>query len=246
LLLLARPAELLSSERKAEIVALLSRADVGHAARFRADRDRDIALASRATQRLALSMATGGEIAPHAWRFAAEQNGRPTLVDAPGGCRELRFSAANTAGLVGCVVTTGGAIGLDLEARRDRLPGELLRDCLGEQERSELLALTEREQPDRFVRLWTVKEAYFKARGLGVSEDLSELEVVLRADREPILKIGASLRDSESLWHVESWQPTAEHFAAICVERTGRDDLIALSRRWATDVGDAMSRAPVR
>src|SRR5688572_4437906 len=102
LLLLARPAELLAAIPRASVSELLSAADADHVARFRAARDRDIALASRATQRLALSLATGDEVAPRAWQFVAGQNGRPALLAPPSKWTALRFSVSNTVDLVGC------------------------------------------------------------------------------------------------------------------------------------------------
>src|SRR4029079_17242972 len=95
----ARPEAMEDPRQRAAAEAILDADDRAPVARFRFEADRDLALASRALQRRALS-AHATDIAPEAWRFAADANGRPAIV-APTGARGLVFSVANTRGLVG-------------------------------------------------------------------------------------------------------------------------------------------------
>lgn len=234
LLLLARPTELLAENQRARLAELLSKSDRDHVARFRAERDRDIAMASRALQRLALSAATDDEVAPRAWQFVAGANDRPVLFGPPQRWSTLRFSVANTIGLVGCLVAADREVGLDLELLREQLPAELLPHCLSEREHAALLTLGERDQVDRFMQLWTAKEAYLKARGLGVGEPLAQVEILFDGDSNPTLALGGALGDTADRWQLEISRPTVEHVAAICVERRQSEGPIAISRRWAT------------
>lgn len=233
LLLLARPEELLAGDLRSHVIRLLSPIDLAHASRFHAARDRDIALASRATQRLALSSFTGQDVTPMAWQFVTGQNGRPLLHAPPPSWNTLRFNAANAFGLVGCVVCANREVGLDLEMRGKELSADLLGRCLSVRERSELHALVERDRPDRFTRLWTAKEAYLKARGLGIIESLDQVEIDFSADDEPALRLGAELDDIGSHWHLQYLQPTAEHFAALCVELVAGIASPRITQRWA-------------
>jgi 4'-phosphopantetheinyl transferase len=242
LLLLARPEQLLAGDARERIVALLSPHDLEHAARFRSERDRDVALASRATQRLALSRAADEKVRPAQWRFATDSGGRPLLESPPATWGALRFSAANTVGLVGCAVSLGREVGLDLERRCDALPAELVERCLSEREQAELLALAERERPDRFTRLWTAKEAYLKARGLGIVEPLDQVEIVFGANEPPALTIGPELRDDGAAWRLDCLQPTGDHFAAVCVERGATRGVVSIKQRWL-GLHDARSSA---
>lgn len=238
LLVLANPAELLASEHRAHVAGLVAPSDHDHVARFRAERDRDIALASRATQRLALSLAADGRVAPPAWRFTAGQNDRPQLCAATHRALPLQFSASNTVGLVGCAVAANRAVGLDLERAREDLPEELLERCLSVSERGDLLALPQEERAARFVYLWTVKEAYLKARSLGVAEPLQEIEVRLDDLARPVLHLGPALGDIAARWYLETWRPTSQHFAAVCIERFAVDRDLRVNRRWAASTGD--------
>jgi 4'-phosphopantetheinyl transferase len=232
LLLLARPEQLLVGDARERIVALLSPHDLEHAARFRSKRDRDVALASRATQRLALSRAAAEAVRPAQWRFATDPGGRPLLESPPAAWSGLHFSAANTIGLVGCAVSLGREVGLDLERRCAALPAELLERCLSDRERAELLALPERDRPDRFTRLWTGKEAYLKARGLGIVEPLDQVEIAFGANETLALTIGPELRDDGDAWLLDCLRPTDDHFAAVCVERGASHGVVSIKQRW--------------
>jgi 4'-phosphopantetheinyl transferase len=246
LVLLAIPDELLAADAATgtrdpsgsvrrsgqEPLACLAPEDVEHASRFRAERDRDVAFASRVVQRLALSLATGDEVAPAAWRFAAADNGRPVLHSPPEAWSGLRFSAANTVGLVGCAVRPSGSVGLDLERRRDSLPAELVDRCLSGRERAELLGLSECERPERFMRLWTAKEAYLKARGIGIVDELDQVEIRIVSERAE-LSLGPALRDDGERWRLVQLQPTREHIGALCVERVDGAAPPTIRQQWA-------------
>lgn len=223
---------MLAGERRDGVTGLLSPTDVAHVERFRSERDRDIALASRATQRLALSAFTAQSVAPVAWQFAEGGNGRPRLHEPPAPWHELRFSAANAIGLVGCAVCIGREIGLDLEPRRQDLTRDLLDSCLSSRERRQLDALAEPDRPDRFAQLWTAKEAYLKARGLGITDSLDQVEVDFDAGPGPALRLGTALEDSGGRWQLRYLQPTADHVVALCIERVDRTAGAQVSPRW--------------
>ena len=244
LLLLARPSEMLAGDRRPVVTGLLSRADVAHVERFRAERDRDMALASRATQRLALSAFTAQSVAPGAWQFAEGGNGRPLLHEPPAPWRSLRFSAANAIGLVGCAVCIGREIGLDLEPRRQDLTRDLLDSCLSSRERQQLDAVAESDRPDRFAHLWTAKEAYLKARGLGITDSLDQVEVDFDAGPGPALRLGVALEDADGRWQLRYLQPTADHVVALCIERVNGAAGAQVSPRWVQFPAAGASAAP--
>ena len=170
--------------------------------------------ASRALQRRALSSCT--DIAPDAWRFVADNNGRPRIA-APAGAPPLCFSVANTRGLVACAVSLARDVGLDVETWRDDVPALLVQRCFGPDERTALASLPTAAQPRRFVELWTLKEAYIKARGLGLSLPLERIGLALD-DGPPRLVLDPSLGDDGASWQLALWSPTSSHAAALCVQ----------------------------
>jgi 4'-phosphopantetheinyl transferase len=63
-----------------------------------------------------------------------------------------------------------------------------------------LEGLSPDEQHAAFFRLWTLKEAFVKARGQGLSIPLDEFAFVLSADRPPQLFLEAPGHDDPSEW----------------------------------------------
>lgn len=216
LVLLARPEVLLAGAAAvARAERVVSSSDREHVARFRFERDRTMALASRVVQRCALSLAAGGSVPPEDWRFTADERSRPRLEGARGELAELDFNATNTRGLVGCAVTRGALVGFDVEPIRADAPPELVARCFSSEERAALASLPEAERPARFVALWTAKEAYLKARGVGLTAPLEAISVAFADPEAPALVRAEG--DPELLaWRLSQWSPTPEHVAAVC------------------------------
>jgi 4'-phosphopantetheinyl transferase len=216
---LARPERLGEPTARARAHAVLDGPDRAHVARFVFERDREVALASRALQRLALAAETG--VDPAAWRFAAGAHGRPEIT-APRtpALAPVRFNVANTAGLVGCAIALDRELGLDLEAHRADAPPELVARCFTPAERAGLAARPAAEQPRRFIELWVCKEAYLKARGVGLGLPLEQIDIVLdEQDQAPRLRLDPALADDAASWQLALWSPTPAHAAALCIRR---------------------------
>ena len=97
--------------------------------------------------------------------------GRPVLR---GLGADLQVSLTHTDELIVVGVSRAGPIGVDAEPAGRRISFEALRDLVCTPEEAELLAaLPEKERTDRFLRLWTLKEAYTKALGHGMRRRFS-------------------------------------------------------------------------
>lgn len=107
--------------------------------------------------------------------------GRLDLARLPGGRpvlrglgEDLRVSLAHTDELIVVGVSRAGPVGVDAEPAGRRVSFEALRDHVCTAEEAELLAaLPEEERTDRFLCLWTLKEAYTKALGHGIRRRFS-------------------------------------------------------------------------
>ena len=111
--------------------------------------------------------------------FALTGSGKPYL-DIPGA---PHFSISHSGNYVMCVVSEC-EVGCDTEvipdtckiANYDRISDH----CFGEREKQQLAAFRdEKERAVMFCRLWTLKEAYVKAVGKGLSIPFSSFEICL-------------------------------------------------------------------
>jgi 4'-phosphopantetheinyl transferase len=151
----------------ARYASLLAPEEAARHARFLAEKDRDAYLVARALVRCALS--TYADVEPHAWRFVANARGRPRIAGplAPG--HALRFNLSHTDTLVALAVTRGRLVGVDIEAPGREAPLDVAQRFFAAPEIAALQGLPSAEQAGRFWELWTLKESYLKARGMGLA-----------------------------------------------------------------------------
>lgn len=88
---------------------------------------------------------------------------------------ELRVSFAGRENF--CAVgLASSAIGVDIEPIGERAAPAW--NILHRGEREDLARLDEPARHERFLRIWTAKEAYFKALGLGLRREPSDVEII--------------------------------------------------------------------
>jgi 4'-phosphopantetheinyl transferase len=160
----AYPDDLLSEPVAESCASLLSEDERARWHRFRFARHAREFLATRALVRTALSHYR--PLAPEAWRFQVNAHGKPAVEPSCG----LRFNLSNSPGLVVCLISQGADVGVDVEPheRAQKIAG-LAPEVFSPRELAQLDALHGPERLDRALSLWTLKEAYIKARGLGLS-----------------------------------------------------------------------------
>ncbi|EWC61484.1 4'-phosphopantetheinyl transferase [Actinokineospora spheciospongiae] len=186
--------------------------------RRRFDRDRHTALAAHALARTALSWCSP-EVHPDEWRFARTEHDRPEVADPPS---PLRFNVSHTDRLIACVVTRDIACGVDVEvADRDTDVALLVRGTCTPAECAALRGLPEGERPGRFFRYWTLKEAYSKARGLGMSVPFERYGFDWDSGPIRVSTPGdAPEEDDPAHWQFAQWPVTDRHILAVAL-RTG-------------------------
>jgi 4'-phosphopantetheinyl transferase len=180
---------------------------------FRADTDRDHFRLTRWLQRWALSKYA--PVGPAEWRFATEANGRP-VVASP--AFPLSFNASNTAGMI-AVAVCRDVVGVDVENVTCRAtPFEVIDQVFVAFERAALRALPGPLQRQRFYELWTLKEAYLKARGAGLAIPLQQLGFRHDGD-ELVFEVEPELGDDAAAWSFRRLALGADHQGAVAVRR---------------------------
>ena len=124
-------------------------------------------LASRWLIRRALARATGQDA-----NLVRPTEGRPDASDRPPG---WRLSLSHSGGMAGCAVSRGTAIGLDIEPLNRRPQWhKVVKRWFTPEEQAWLLAENESEA---FLKVWTLKEAWLKATGRGIANNLRTLRI---------------------------------------------------------------------
>jgi 4'-phosphopantetheinyl transferase len=152
---------------------LLDAAEQERAKRFRFERDCRHYWAAHALKRLMLTRSTGGAVVPQAWTFDTGPHGRPAV--ARGG--DVHFNLSHCAGLVACAVSRAAEPGIDVESLDRAVPWDVAEAYFAADEAKWLDGLPAKERQAGFLRLWTLKEAYIKATGLGLSQPLKAFAI---------------------------------------------------------------------
>lgn len=178
-------------------------------------------MAARALTRAALSRYA--PVDPRAWTFDQTELGKPQVAG-PRGVPPLHFNVSHTQGLVVCLLAHARAVGVDVEfLGRPSDIALLSRRCLSAAEQQALGALPESAQARRFLVHWTLKEAYLKARGIGLGLPLAEITIL--ADDDPAtgpptgFALGPGVGDQPARWQLARCHVTSQHVAAVAIER---------------------------
>jgi len=164
----------------ARLAALLDADERARHDRMAHESGRRQQLLARAMQREVLSRYQP-TISPAEWRFERAAHGRPALAPAFAGTG-LNFNVAHTTGMVVVAVGRVARIGVDVEAVDKRVSLPVARRYFSAPEVAGLDALAPEARPRRFLRLWTLKEAYLKAVGEGLAGGLDRMTFTLGDD----------------------------------------------------------------
>jgi 4'-phosphopantetheinyl transferase len=163
----------IGAQALAELLPLLSENERAAANARRPSAERHVYSAAHVVLRLILGELAGARA--ETLRFATGKHGKPQLdadVAAPD------FNLTHSAHLAVVAVSYGGPIGVDIEQARPRFPiGPLLPYVLAQRERRAFEALEDADKPNAFYRTWVRKEAYLKARGVGLAAPMHMLDL---------------------------------------------------------------------
>lgn len=220
------------------MLALLNDAERAQQLRFHFADDRLRYLATRALVRTVLSRYA--PIAPAGWNFTPNEYGRPAIANGHPQARTLSFNLSHTRGLIAMAVTRDRVLGVDVENLTTRqVSGGIAEHFFSPAEVAELATVPEERRQDRFFEYWTFKEAYIKARGMGLSIPLDRFSFHFPDERQVRLSIEPDLGDDAERWRFWQFRPTADYLLALCAERLdGAEPLLAV-RTVIPTVSDA-------
>ena len=203
--------------------AVLSEEEKNRRQRFSFEEGRLQYLVSHGFVRMVLSHYAA--VPPAEWRFVRNGYGKPEVA-APALVRPLCFNLSHTHGLAACVVARTREVGVDAEdwQRQGRADfAALIRRCLSPTELACYQKIPAAEQKRAFFDYWTLKEAYLKARGCGLTLPLEEITFQWPSEvahvGEVAVSFGAGIDDDPTSWHFERHVPSVRHTIAVAARR---------------------------
>jgi 4'-phosphopantetheinyl transferase len=174
-----------SPSRLADLHAVLAEDERQRAARFHAERDRQSYIVARGVLRTLLGRYV--QLPPQELRFSYNSYGKPAL-EGPADRAPLYFNLSHSHQLVLYAVAYGRDLGIDVEyVRPDFARDQIAEQFFSPRENVELRTLPQAQHTIGFFNCWTRKEAYIKARGLGLSLPLDQFDVSLTPGAPAVL-----------------------------------------------------------
>lgn len=141
---------------------------------------------------------------PERLQFALADGGKPYLQGDTSG---IHFNLSHSGQWLALAVSTHSPVGVDIEhPQKPRDFISIARHYFHRKEYHALKTLHGQALQDAFYKLWTLKEAFFKARGTGISEGLARIRF---DDNNASITaiIDPELLTENSHWQFHYWRP---------------------------------------
>ncbi len=179
--------------------------------RFLVEGARRLHVLARGLQRTVLASCLPGA-EPAALAFVKNAHGRPALAP-PFDASGIEFNIAHTEGMVVMAVCAGMQPGVDIENFGKQAPLAAARRHFSDAEVAALEALPAEEQSGRFLRLWTLKEAYLKATGVGIAAGLATVSFHFEGGGKCRFECAAD--PDASRWQFQQYALAPDHVVAL-------------------------------
>ncbi len=210
-------------------LAILDDGERRRALRFRPESARLQFIVGHALTRIALSRYVA--VAPADWRFDTAPDGKP-FVGQPVQGRHLRFNLSHAEGIVACGIANGLDLGVDVEnLERSGEITDLARRFFAPEEAERLLSSPGHQLQPLFYDIWTLKEAYVKATGAGLSAPLRDFwfpGAALAGEIE--IRFRAGIEQDPGDWRFFRFRPGGRHTVAVGVRDPQRQSLLFRDR----------------
>jgi 4'-phosphopantetheinyl transferase len=221
-------------ERAARSRRLLSQEELCKADAFRTERLRCHYVMAHGALRVVLGACLGMKPEAVALTVRGPSEGgevgtspsKPALAESMrgGATGDLRFNLSHTSGAALIAVTLGREVGVDIERIRPLEDLEAIgQSIFSMEEGSSWEALGEDDRLAAFYRVWTRKEAYLKAIGLGLFRNLQDVTVPAGVGALGGAEDSRRVRDAagEREWWVTDVPVAEEYCGAVCWEGEG-------------------------
>jgi 4'-phosphopantetheinyl transferase len=198
------------------LLMYLSPDEAKRAAQFRFPRDREHFIAARGILRTLLAQYL--LVDPASLCFSTNAYGKPALLPTLN-TSNLCFNLSHSHELALFAFSYSRDLGVDVEYRRREIEyDQLARFCFSLYEQQVFFSLAGELKHEAFYNCWTRKEAYVKARGLGLSLPLTLFDVSLLPSEPARLLESREAPTEVARWSLRSLAPGLEYAGALAVE----------------------------
>jgi 4'-phosphopantetheinyl transferase len=193
--------------------SVISDAEKKKVDRYVFEKDQHTCLVTRALLRFVLSAYTSED--PEYFEFVENDFGKPGLKP---GCIDMpiNFNLSHSSGVTACALVLDTEIGLDVENYSRKIDLGIADRFFSKPESEHLGNCSEIERQSIYFDLWTLKESYIKAKGMGLSIGLDKFG--FKMDHSNIgIQFHESLNDFSEHWQFFKFSPVKNYKAAISV-----------------------------
>lgn len=189
--------------------ACLSPAEIRKAERYLKQSDRHLSLVSRALVRYLIAEVTRQD--PQSLSFSVNEHGKPFLVELP----DIHFNLSHSHGTAVCALCRSAAVGVDVEDGGRHTDLSIANRFFSSFEAELVSKASGAEKRKLFFDIWTLKEAYIKAVGKGLSIPLNSF--YFNANEAEIQITFSDTGRSDPMWQFFQWRPEPGKIVAAAV-----------------------------
>jgi len=190
--------------------------------RYRSEKAKHTALITRSFIRLLLSQYE--TFTPDQLQFTVSDLGKPELNNAS---KSLRFNLSHNDELIICAVCLNKDIGCDIENLSRKINVNAIAKRFFSASEYQLI----KTKPSSFFEYWTLKEAFVKATGLGISQGLETFSFEIKEQKEMkqndniVLRFNQNCKEkSPQNWYHSLLFPDDRHCIALSVNNKKQTD----------------------
>lgn len=200
---------------KQALHSLLSPDERQRAEKYRFEKDRDRYVIRRGILRKILGSYLKRN--DEQLRFTYNRNGKQFL-DIETGERTISYNTSFSADIAVAAVAFKGKVGIDVEFVDHEFPKFDVADrYFSVDEVSAIRSLPADLQTAAFFNCWTLKEAYVKALGEGLSRQMPKLKISTDIEDSKTIQISADPKVTKG-WFISSFIPKPSYIAAVAYE----------------------------
>jgi 4'-phosphopantetheinyl transferase len=153
--------------------------------------------------------------------FGTNSHGKPFVMpDDADSAGRLGFSLSHCDTHAVVAVAATGMVGIDIEQRRQGIDAQGLASRFFAPEESEAMArLAGRDADSHFMLMWTCKEAFIKAIGLGLAYPLDRILVRNTGCDAPHLAPVDAEHGPPGAWSLRTWRLDPDRCIAVVIKR---------------------------